>query len=64
MKEVVVGVGQSVFDIAIQHTGSVDMAYDIAVANGISIDAPLIPGTILTVPGVVIPKIVDNLVFS
>ena len=44
---------QSLFDIAIQHTGSVMNAFSIAQANDISITAFLVAGTKLIIPGTV-----------
>lgn len=40
---------QSLLDIALQETGTIEAAFDIAVANGISI-TDYVPGTILTIP--------------
>lgn len=47
---------QSLLDIAIQHTGSVLNAFQITVANGISLTDDLTPGLILTIP--------ENVVFD
>lgn len=41
---------QSLLDFAIQHTGSAQNAFEIAMANGISITDQLTAGTELTVP--------------
>lgn len=40
---------QSLLDIALQHTGKVENAFDIAVANGISITDDLIVGGVLSI---------------
>jgi len=41
---------QSLFDIAIQHTGIVENAYVIAKANNLSITSPLVGGSSLILP--------------
>ena len=41
---------QSIFDIAIQHCGAAEVAYDIAVINGISITDELTVGQVLELP--------------
>lgn len=41
---------QSLLDIAIQHTGSVENAFAIAVANGLSVSSTLTAGMILNIP--------------
>lgn len=41
---------QSLFDIAIQYSGSALAAFDIAVANGISVTDDLTPGQKLKIP--------------
>lgn len=46
---------QSILDISIQHTGSVYNAFDIAVANGLSISSLIEPGT-----SVIIPEVSQN----
>jgi hypothetical protein len=51
--------GQSLFDIAIQAAGSVEAAFDIALANGVSITDELQPGTILVIPAVVNKRVAD-----
>lgn len=49
---------QSLFDIALQHCGFCEAAWDIAQLNGISLTDDIQPGTILQTPGVVKPRIV------
>lgn len=41
---------QSLLDIAIQHTGSVFSAFEIATANGLAVSETVEPGTILILP--------------
>ena len=41
---------QSLLDIAIQHTGSVENAFAIAVANGLSVSSMLTAGMTLDIP--------------
>ncbi|CAI9429694.1 LysM domain-containing protein [Candidatus Ornithobacterium hominis] len=41
---------QSLLDLALQHTGSVENAFDIAVANGISLTDDLAIGSRLNIP--------------
>ena len=43
---------QSLLDIAIQHTGSVFNAFDIALANGLAVSEMVEPGAILILPEV------------
>lgn len=61
MKTVAVIGGQSIFDIAIQHCGSVDASYAIAKANGLTLDATLLPGQALLVPEVTDRRVVEEL---
>ena len=49
--EILVLHNQSIFDIAIQHTGSVFNAFKIAVANGLAVSDILGPGNKLMIPG-------------
>ena len=42
---------QSLFDIAIQHTGSAENCFEIAVANGMAVSDRLRAGSILIIPG-------------
>lgn len=42
---------QSFLDISIQHTGSVENAFAIAVANGLSVSSTLTAGMVLDIPG-------------
>ena len=51
--EITVLHNQSLFDIAIQHTGNVMNAFAIAQANNLSITAPLVAGSKLIIPGTV-----------
>lgn len=53
--EITVLHNQSVLDIAIQHTGSVLNAFNIAAANNMAVSDILIPGS-----AVVIPEILSN----
>ncbi len=41
---------QSLADIAVRYTGSVENLYEIAVANGLTLDAELVPGTEIEIP--------------
>ena len=49
----IVAEGQTLIDIAIQHLGSADAAYDLATLNGMSITDKLSPGQTLELPAVV-----------
>ena len=51
---------QSLFDIALQHCGSSDAAWEIAQLNGLSLTDDIPPGTMLQVPDVVKPRIVTH----
>lgn len=48
--EIIVLHNQSLLDVAILHTGSVENAFAIAVANGLSVSSTLSAGTILRNP--------------
>lgn len=48
--EITVLHNQSLFDVAIQHTGNVMNAFKIAQANAISITAVLASGSVLSIP--------------
>lgn len=48
--EIMVLHNQSLLDLAIQHTGNVFNAFDIAVANGFSVSDSLVPGSKLMIP--------------
>ncbi len=48
---------QSLFDIALQETGSIETVFDMAMANGIGITDELTTGTVLQVAGTVINKV-------
>lgn len=61
MKSITALQGQSIFDIAIQYCGSVDASYAIAKANGLTLDATLLPGQIVLVPEVIDRRIVEEL---
>ena len=43
---------QSILDLAIQHTGSVENAFAFAIANGISVSDELISGSEMIIPDV------------
>ena len=45
MQRINSGLNQSLFDIALQHHGGITSTIEIAVANGIALDADLTPGT-------------------
>lgn len=49
---------QSLFDLAVQHCGSAEAAYDLAVANGISITDNTDPDTPLNSVPIIQPGIV------
>ena len=51
--QIIVLNSQSLFDIAIQHTGNVMNAFLIAQANNLSITALLVAGSKLIIPGTV-----------
>lgn len=61
MKSVTVIQGQSIFDIAVQHCGSVDAAYPIARLNGLPLDATLLAGQALLVPELTDRRVVEEL---
>lgn len=42
--------GQTIFDVAVQHTGNVANAAKIAQANNISVNDDLVTGAVLTIP--------------
>lgn len=50
---------QSIFDIAIQHCGAAEAAYDIALLNGISITDELPVNSLIQKPDVIDKTIVD-----
>ena len=52
--EITVLHNQSLFDIAIQHTGNVMNAFAIAMANDCSITAFLVAGSKLVIPGTIV----------
>lgn len=45
---------QSLLDVALQHTGTVANAFDIAVANQISVSDFVEPGSVLIIPEVIL----------
>lgn len=49
MKQLVLN-NQTILDVSLQHTGTVENCLAIAVANGFSVSDPLIPGTELIIP--------------
>lgn len=50
--------GQTVFDIAMQHCGSVEAAFDIAAMNDIAVTSHLQPGAVALLPDIVAKTIV------
>lgn len=52
--------GQTLFDIALQHCGAAEAAYDIARLNGLSLTAVLTPGQELQLPPVVSAQVVGR----
>lgn len=52
MKQVEGRRGQSMIDVAIQHCGNADYAYEVAKANGLGVDAVLEENRALEVPSV------------
>lgn len=58
MREVTVLNGQTVFDIAIQSCGNVELAYDIALMNDIDVFSYPQPGTTLKVPDVINKQVI------
>ena len=60
MKEVKVLSGQSLLDVAIQESGAVEAAFDMALLNEISITGALVAGCVLLVSGVAGKLTVDR----
>jgi LysM repeat protein len=58
MATVKVSKGQCLIDIALQVYGSVEALFDLAIENGLEVDADIIPGQILQV-SVVLPPTAD-----
>lgn len=58
MKSITVLNGQTIFDIAIQSCGNVELAYDIALLNDIDVFSYPQPGTMLKVPDVVNKQVI------
>jgi hypothetical protein len=52
MKTITVKDGQNIYDIALQHAGSVEAVGAICNANDIAFDADLIPGNTLMIPSI------------
>lgn len=50
MPEIRVKYKQSLLDIAIQQFGSIAEAFDLAVANNLSVTDIIVPGTVITIP--------------
>lgn len=50
MSKITVTSRQSLLDISVQHSGSLEALFDIAIANGISITDDLAPCTLLDIP--------------
>lgn len=59
MRTATVRNNQSILDLAIQHCGSIEAAYQICVLNSLNIDAELTPGQVIILPDVVDKKVVD-----
>lgn len=59
MTNIIVKQGQSIFDIAIIYTGSMDTAFEIALLNDISIAQSLETGSVLQVPEIKKKKITE-----
>lgn len=53
MSSATVQPGQTLFDIAVQHAGSVEAVFELAALNGLAVTAALTPGDVLTLPEVV-----------
>jgi len=51
--------GQSIFDLAVQSSGSVEAAFDLALMNSIGLTDDIVPGINLTVASVVNKQIAD-----
>lgn len=51
--------GQSIFDVALQHCGTIEAAFDIAQQNGLSLTDDLTVGQELITPAVINPKVVQ-----
>ena len=58
--QIIVLNSQSLFDIAIQHTGNVMNAFAIALENNISIGESLTPGRIISIPNVIVNSDILN----
>lgn len=56
MRTITVSEGQSLLDIAVEHCGDVEKAYDIAEMNSIELTEELQPGTSLKVPNVEVDR--------
>lgn len=51
--------GQTLFDIAIQHTGTIETVFEIAEMNNISPTEPLPAGRVLFIPEVQVAEVVE-----
>ncbi len=60
MQTIKAGVRQSLFDIAVQHRGRIDAAFEIAIENGLSLDASLTTNTELKIDN----EVVDRMIVS
>jgi hypothetical protein len=58
--EIKVLTGQSLFDIALQATGSIETAFEIAKANGLSVTDRPETGTWLNVPAAVVKRVTEH----
>ena len=56
MQRIKINEGQTILDIAIQHCGDVELAYDLAVANGLNFSDDLIIGNEMVVFDVALEK--------
>jgi hypothetical protein len=52
--------GQSLFDVALQTTGSIETVFAIAAANGLSVTDQPKAGTILNVPAATVKKVTEH----
>jgi hypothetical protein len=59
MQSIKAGIGQSLFDIALQYCGSIESAMDIALSASINVDTDTQTGTQFKVPDVINTMIVD-----
>lgn len=59
MRQVEVQNGQTIFDVAVQHCGDAEAAYDIAALNNVEVTSCPDNGTVLNVPDAVNKKVVQ-----